>query len=62
MQKTRIEIKADLFIHANGCKAARYKFNNYQNSLSNIIDNDREDKIDSSNLGLIKLVFRLRCP
>ena len=54
MQKTRIEVRTDLVICDDTYKAARLEVEDGCNNLSDMVDNNKEAKIDSPNVGLVE--------
>lgn len=54
MQKPKIEVRADLVIHAKTYKAAQLEVKDGHDSLSNITNNNGQPKINFLNMGLVK--------
>lgn len=54
MRKTRLEVKADLTIRVNTYETAQLEVKNRCNNLSDMVDNNGEAKIDSSNMRLVE--------
>ncbi len=54
MQKTRIEVRADIAARADACEAARLEVEDGCDNLSDVADNDGKAEIDSSNVRLVK--------
>lgn len=54
MQKTRIEVRADLAACTKACKTAPLQVEDERNNSFDGTDNDKEAKIDSPNMGLVE--------
>lgn len=54
MEKTKIEIRANIAARADACKAARLAIDNWGNKTTDIAYSDGEAKIDSTNVELVK--------
>lgn len=60
MQKTRIEIRANIAIYADACKAAQLAVNNWSNKTIDIADNNRKAKIHFANVKLVKFCIQIK--
>ena len=54
MQKTRIEIRADIAVHAIAHKAAQLVVDNWRNETTDMANSNGEAEIDPTNVELVK--------
>ena len=58
MQKTRIEVWANIAAHTDSCKAAQLTVENWCNKMTNMANSNKEAEIDSINVILVE--FRIQ--
>ncbi len=54
MQKSRIEVKANITARTDARKTARLGVDNWRNEITDMADSDGEAKIDLTNMRLAK--------
>lgn len=54
MQKTRIEVKADIIIYANAWDIAWLADDNWYDTIIDLVDSDSDDEVNFLNIKLVK--------
>ncbi len=60
MQKTRIDIRANLVAYADACEVAQLEVKDRCDNLSDVADNNKKDKMNSLNIRLIAFGIQIQ--